>query len=385
MKRNMLKMLTLVGVLGLMFSACNKQNTFTVKGVVSGAEGETLYLENVGVGAITLMDSVKLSSNGEFSFTKARPAYPDFYRFRLEGQLINFPIDSLETLSFVADADNFATSYSVEGSEKAKEVKHITLLQLDANQSIVKARRSLDSKEITDTTYQRIVKEAADKYRQEGLAQIYKDPLSMASYYALFQKVNGLLFFDPYNKEDLRAYAAVATSFDHYYPKSPRSMQLKNLTLRSMKLLRGERAINLDNVKTTEVSYVDIELPDEYNKLIKLSDVAKNKLTLISFTAYQMDWSPGLNMRLGELYTKYHAKGMNVYQVSLDADENFWKNAASNLPWTCVRDAKTVYSQIAVIYNVRQLPALFILDKNGTLVKRVTKLEDLETDVKKYL
>lgn len=385
MKRNMLKMLTLVGVLGLMFSACNKQNTFTVKGVVSGAEGETLYLENVGVGAITLMDSVKLSSNGEFSFTKARPAYPDFYRFRLEGQLINFPIDSLETLSFVADADNFATSYSVEGSEKAKEVKHITLLQLDANQSIVKARRSLDSKEITDTTYQRIVKKAADKYRQEGLAQIYKDPLSMASYYALFQKVNGLLFFDPYNKEDLRAYAAVATSFDHYYPKSPRSMQLKNLTLRSMKLLRGERAINLDNVKTTEVSYVDIELPDEYNKLIKLSDVAKNKLTLISFTAYQMDWSPGLNMRLGELYTKYHAKGMNVYQVSLDADENFWKNAASNLPWTCVRDAKTVYSQIAVIYNVRQLPALFILDKNGTLVKRVTKLEDLETDVKKYL
>jgi len=385
MKRNMLKMLTLVGVLGLMFSACNKQNTFTVKGVVSGAEGETLYLENVGVGAITLMDSVKLSSNGKFSFTKARPAYPDFYRFRLEGQLINFPIDSLETLSFVADAGNFATSYSVEGSEKAKEVKHITLLQLDANQSIVKARRSLDSKEIADTTYQRIVKQAADNYRQEGLAQIYKDPLSMVSYYALFQKVNGLLFFDPYNKEDLRAYAAVATSFDHYYPKSPRSMQLKNLTLRSMKLLRGERAINLDNVKTTEVSYVDIELPNEYNKLIKLSDVAKNKLTLISFTAYQMDWSPGLNMRLGELYTKYHAKGMNVYQVSLDADENFWKNAASNLPWTCVRDAKTVYSQIAVIYNVRQLPALFILDKNGTLVKRVAKLEDLETDVKKYL
>ena len=385
MKRNMLKMLTLVGVLGLMFSACNKQNTFTVKGMVSDAEGETLYLENVGVEVITLMDSVKLSSNGKFSFTKSRPAYPDFYRFRLEGQLINFPIDSLETLSFVADAGNFATSYSVEGTEKAKEVKHITLLQLDANQSIVKARRSLDTKEIADTTYQSIVKKAADKYRQEGLAQIYKDPLSMASYYALFQKVNGLLFFDPYNKEDLRAYAAVATSFDHYYPKSARSIQLKNLTLRSMKLLRGERPITLDNVKTTEVSYVDIELPDEYNKLIKLSDVAKNKLTLINFTAYQMDWSPGLNMRLGELYTKYHAKGMNIYQVSLDADENFWKNAASNLPWSCVRDAKTVYSQIAVIYNVKQLPALFILDKNGTLVKRVSKLEELESDVKKYL
>ena len=71
--------------------------------------------------------------------------------------------------------------------------------------------------------------------------------------------------------------------------------------------------------------------------------------------------------------------------MSLDEDLHFWKNAASNLPWTCVRDPQSVYSSVAALYYVRQLPALFLLDKKGNLVKRIEDLKTLEADVKSVL
>ena len=85
------------------------------------------------------------------------------------------------------------------------------------------------------------------------------------------------------------------------------------------------------------------------------------------------------------LYSKYADKGLKIYQISLDADEHFWKNAASNLPWTCVRDPETVYSQAAALYNVKQLPALFLLDKNGNVVKREDYPHKMENDIKAAL
>ena len=90
-------------------------------------------------------------------------------------------------------------------------------------------------------------------------------------------------------------------------------------------------------------------------------------------------------MALGELYTQYHSQGLDIYQVSLDSDAHFWKNAASNLPWVAVRDPQSVYSPIAGLYNVKQLPAIFILDRKGNLVKRVDDVKNLAADVKAVL
>lgn len=130
---------------------------------------------------------------------------------------------------------------------------------------------------------------------------------------------------------------------------------------------------------------MDVELPDVHGTPVKLSEVAQGYPTIVNFTAYQTEWSPSLNMELGSLYTKYSQRGLRIYQISLDADLHFWQNAASNLPWDCVRDPQTVYSEVAALYNVKQLPALFLLDKQGNLVKRVDDLLKLEEETKKIL
>ena len=385
MKQISTRLLTVLGLCMFFLSACNNSSDFTVKGVVAGADGQLMYLENVGISNVVTLDSIKLAPGGKFKFTEKRPEYPDFYRLRLNNQLINFAVDSTETISFVADAGTFATSYSVEGSENSKAIKAITLAQLDANQAISRLRKEYEDKMISDTTYRMKVLAAADAYKEVAQKYIYSAPMSTAAYFALFQQIDGLLFFDLYDRKDVKAYGAVATSYNHTYPESPRSKHLYNLTLQYMKVLRAQRPVDYSNVETKEISFLDIELPDVRGEVVKLSTVAPGKVVLINFTAYQTEWSPALNMALGELYTKYHGQGLEIYQVSLDSDFHFWRNGASNLPWVTVHDPQSVYSQVAGLYNVKQLPALFILDRKGNLVKRVEDVKKLEADVKAVL
>ena len=385
MKQISTRLLTVLGLCMFFFSACNNSSDFIVKGVVAGADGQLMYLENVGISNVVTLDSIKLAPGGKFKFTEKRPEYPDFYRLRLNNQLINFAVDSTETISFVADAGTFATSYSVEGSENSKAIKAITLAQLDANQAISRLRKEYEDKMISDTTYRMKVLAAADAYKEVARKYIYSAPMSTAAYFALFQQIDGLLFFDLYDRKDVKAYGAVATSYNHTYPESPRSKHLYNLTLQSMKVLRAQRPVDYSNVETKEISVLDIELPDVRGEVVKLSTVAPGKVVLINFTAYQTEWSPALNMALGELYTKYHDQELEIYQVSLDSDFHFWRNGASNLPWVTVHDPQSVYSQVAGLYNVKQLPALFILDRKGNLVKRVEDVKKLEADVKAVL
>ena len=366
---------------------CQKSNKFTVKGVVASAGGQTLYLENTGLSSIILLDSVKLKPNGKFSFSKPRPQYPDFFRLRLKNQQqpIHFSIDSTETIIFTADAHNFATSYTVEGSENSKAFKEITLAQLDANQELQKLRSSYGMNLIPDSTFQENADKATNTYKEIAKKYIYGAPMSTAAYFALFQKIDGIIVFDLYNRVDTKAYGAVATSYKTYFPESPRAKQLENLALQSLKVTRGERQRTLNLPETKVIDYVDIDLPNINGNNIKLSDIADGKATLINFTAYQTEWSPAFNIKLNDLYEKYKTRGFEIYQISLDSDVHFWKNAATNIPWVSVHDPLSIYSSIAAMYNVRQLPALFLLNNKGIMVKRIESIDSIENDIKAAL
>ena len=68
----------------------------------------------------------------------------------------------------------------------------------------------------------------------------------------------------------------------------------------------------------------------------RLSDL-KDNVVLVDFTVYNHVQAAAHNLALRELYNKYHDKGLEIYQISLDTDEHFWKTSADNLPWICVR------------------------------------------------
>ena len=64
------------------FSACSKQK-FHVNGAITDAKDSILYFENISLKGPVIVDSVKLSSDGTFSFSDDSPHAPEFYRLRI--------------------------------------------------------------------------------------------------------------------------------------------------------------------------------------------------------------------------------------------------------------------------------------------------------------
>ena len=135
MKKNVYFLLALL-LIGL--SACDNAPKFKVQGEINGAEDKMLYLEASGLDGIVALDSAKLGSSGSFSFAQKRPESPEFYRLRLDNKVINFAVDSTETVSVKAEINDFATAYRIEGSENNLKIKELVLLQADLQKNVDK-------------------------------------------------------------------------------------------------------------------------------------------------------------------------------------------------------------------------------------------------------
>ncbi|MDR1632498.1 MAG: AhpC/TSA family protein [Dysgonamonadaceae bacterium] len=372
-------------ILGIcMFASCTKNNKFTIEGNVKDGSGKTLYLENVTTSSVVVLDSVELGDNGSFRFKRPRPQAPDFYRLRLKHQFINLSVDSTETIKIQPDTLNFARNYTVEGSFECSKIKELTFLQLATNEAYNQLQKQYESKTISLDEYIVGIKEIMDAYKKEATNYIMTNPASASAYFALFQQINGLLIFDPYDKQDSRMYGAVANNWNMNYPDALRTKHLVGLFTNSLIVLRQEQNKAVPQELDSK-QFFDISLPSIQDNEIRLSEVGAGKVVLLDFTAYESQNSPLHNMDLLKIYRKYESQGFAIYQVSLDRDRHFWKNAAVNLPWICVIDPQSVYSEIAKKYNVSNLPAGFIFDKHGDIVSRIDNYGDLEKLVVSHL
>lgn len=372
----------------LFFVSCSEKNQFTIEGTVDAGSGKTLYLENVGTNSVYLIDSVKISDSGAFKFQRENTSLaPDFYRLRLNNQFINLVVDSTETLFIAADTLHFAKEYTINGSEENKNIKELTLLQARIYSRYHGLAKQFENKQLSTDQYLEAVSKLTAEYKEKASPYIYENPGSSSAYFALFQQVDNMLIFDPYDSADLRLFGAVANVWNSNYPDAPRTKHLVDMYTRFMAISRGQNQepINWEAYEKASLEIFDFALNDYNGKEIKLSDVSLGKTLLLDFTAYQMPESPAHNILLAEIYEKYKNQGFEIMQVSLDSDEHFWKNAAYNLPWICVRDPRSVYSEVALKYNVREIPCSFILTKEGEIAKRIEDYTKLEKDVAAFL
>jgi peroxiredoxin/PBP1b-binding outer membrane lipoprotein LpoB len=376
MNKNSIKKIAFFLLSACVFTSCTN-NKFTIEGNIKDSFGKTLYLENITTSSVVVVDSADLGNGGSFRFKKPKPQAPDFYRLRLKHQFINLSVDSTETIKVQSDTLNFARDYTVEGSYECTKIKELTFLQLATNEAYNQLQKQYDSKAISVDEYIAKVKEIIDIYKKKATEYITSNPASAAAYLALFQQINGMLIFDPYDKQDAKMYGAVANNWNLNYPDALRTRHLVNLFKNSLLVLRQEQnAAMPDEVDSKQ--FFDISLPSIQDNEIRLSEVGAGKVVLLDFTAYESQNSPQHNMDLLKIYWKYEPQGFMIYQVSLDRDKHFWKNAAVNLPWTCVIDPQSIYSAIAKKYNVSNLPTGFLFGKNGEIASRIDNYGDLE-------
>ena len=383
-----MKKVTFAALAALTITACSSGPKFQVNGDVSGADGKMLYLEASGLEGIVPLDSVKLKGEGTFSFKQPRPESPEFYRLRIDDKIINFSVDSIETIQIRAPYVDFSTTYTVEGSENSNKIKELTLKQIRLQKEVDNLLASLRSNGIGHDVFEDSLATLLNKYKEYvKVNYIFAAPNTAAAYFALFQKLNNYLIFDPlYNKDYLKCFAAVATSLNNAFPHAVRSKNLYNIVIKGMKNTRQPqtKALEIPQDKIVETGIIDIALRDVKGNVRKLTDL-KGKVVLLDFSVFQSPAGAPHNLMLRELYNEYAKQGLEIYQVSLDADEHYWKTAADNLPWVCVRDGNGVYSTNVAVYNVRQVPSIFLINRNNELKLRGEDIKDLEAAVKSLL
>ena len=368
----------------LSMTACSDKK-FHVEGTVDNAKDQVLYFEHVDISDITVLDSVKLDADGAFAFSGDSPEAPEFYRLRISDQIINVAIDSTETVTVKAQYPQMASQYEVSGSEDCQKIKELALRQQALYREALAISQS-DQLNV-DQTNDSILALVA-RYKEEVKAQyIFPEPSKSYAYFALFQTLGNTLIFNPRtDKEDIKVFAAVATSWDTFWPNAERGANLHNIALEGMKNVRLREAANsktIDPSIISEAGIIDIAMPDNHGTVRRLTDL-KGSVVLLDFHVFAMQESPARILMLRELYNKYHAQGFEIYQVSLDEDEHFWKQQTAALPWISVRDEENQAHTLR-LYNVQSVPDFFLIDRGNNLVSRGDDTKDIEQAIKKLL
>ena len=378
-----------MGVAVLSLGSCTEKK-FNINGTITQAKDSVLYLENMSLNGPKAVDSVKLDENGNFEFKQKAPDAPEFYRLRIANQMVNLAVDSTESITVKAAYPTMSANYEVSGSEECAKIRDLAYMQLALQRQVTAIANSpaLGVEAVEDS-----VTKVLEVYKNKvKLNYIFKEPMKAYSYYALFQTIvlgnaNILIFNPRSSKDDVKVFAAVATSWDTYFPKAERGLNLHNIAIEGMKNVRiaennARQTISADKVKVAGV--IDIALTDNHGRVRKLTDL-KGKVVLLDFQAFAAEGSLKRIMMMREIYNKYHDRGFEIYQVSFDPEEHFWKTKTAALPWVSVWDENGTRSAVLAQYNVQTLPTFFLIDRNNTLQKRDAQIKDLDAEIQALL
>ena len=136
----------------------------------------------------------------------------------------------------------------------------------------------------------------------------------------------------------------------------------------------------------------DFTAPTPDGKEITLSKV-KGKVTIIDFWAAWCGPCRKENPNVVKVYEKYHDKGLEIIGISLDGNprqkdaKQEWLNAIEKdgLTWHHVSNLNYFNGPVAKKYNIRSIPATFILDSEGKIIAKNLRGPALEKKISELL
>ncbi len=367
--KNLLLLFTILAV----FSSC-KDNKYTVSGNFENAAGQTIVLERLNLASTVVIDSMKIEKDGSFKFSAEKLTEPTFFQLTVKpNKSLVLMIDSTEKVIVKADVKQFDSSVRISQSEGSKELYKLNSKAAELQKSIQSKLTSIEKLSKEDNLQieqlQKQIGEEIDQYKSYVHTYVFENPRSFVCYYALFQNILNFPVFDVMDQKDQVSFATLATSLNMIYPESERVKHLYSYVLEAKAKIKQQQAsINLIN-NATQVDILEIEENDINGNKVKLSDL-RGKIVLLSFWAAWDEASRKENRNLLRVYNKYHAKGFEIFQVSLDKSKVLWESAIKNdnLPWINVSDLQYTSSYWARLYNISKIPSNYLISKNGELI-----------------
>ena len=342
-----------MGILAAATLGACQSSKVKISGRLVGADARQVYIEQLSAGGkAPLIDSVSLDDAGN-------------YRFELK----NVP------------AGSFARNYTVEGNEESSLLREFNLAYVEGAEKLNDIAAAYARNGQSEEELKRLAKAYSDEYlriKRAQLAFIVEHKASIAAVYALSQRLPGDRYL--FNGQgDAVYYRTVADALEERYPQSPYLASLH------AEISRLDALQNL-SATVSEAGFPDLEIADMYGKKVRLSSLEGN-VVLIDFWSPSLGNSNALNADLKQLYEKYHDSGFEVYQVAVETSKPMWINTVQeqSLPWISVCDLRGEASPALTIYNVRKLPANYLIDRKGDIVAKDLYGTSLEQQLEKLL
>jgi peroxiredoxin len=129
----------------------------------------------------------------------------------------------------------------------------------------------------------------------------------------------------------------------------------------------------------------DFSIPDTSGNIVKLEDF-KGKYVLIDFWASWCAPCRAANPLLVEAYQRFSNKNFTIVGISVDRNEENWKNAivADRLPWVNISNLEG-WDAVSEDYAVEAIPQNFLLDTAGIIIDKNLEPEQLIDKLDKIL
>lgn len=383
MKSKMKKIFLFVSAAAL-FASCSKtgDNEYIISGTIEGVDGKNVILERQDgdvPGKFVGVDSVKVE-NGKFEI-KGTATEPSMHTLRIDSKegLVDFILEEGE-IKVAVDKDTIAktkVSGTFNNDELTKFKDDLKVIQKDVqNKSMAfqqaNTQKMTQAQQTKDTA---VINQLMNDYKK------IQEPLN--NKYTNYAENNPKSFLSVLITESL---------FNFPEPDFAKIKKIYNSLTSELKNTKPGKSIKekLDNLDAVEIGKVapDFTAPNPEGKNVSLKQ-SLGKVTIIDFWASWCAPCRQENPNVVALYNEFHDKGLNIIGVSLDQEDGAakWKDAivADKLTWTHVSNLKFWQDPIAKKYNVRSIPATFILDASGKIVAKDLRGEELKAKVKELL
>lgn len=350
-------------------TSCSNKDGVTIKVNVVSQDQNMLYFSRLDFKQTVVLDSVKISAGESTKKFKVKQGVePTFYSIGIrsggaitllaeQGEVINVKFDSKAMLDYTVTGSIGSSKVQTLAVEFAKSKIKVDELRA----KYVKSESELEKARIEDEFEQTL------KMQKEfNLKFIKENPMSKANVMAIYQKYNDNLFV--FNtSEDLLTLKTVASAWRALYPESEYTKGMVDEIKRIEKAIRDTQLKEL--ISQSEITIPELEIPNKNGLKVKLSSL-KGKVVLLDFWLSGNTNSLLDNRELLEIYKQYEGRGFEIYQVALDANRDEWISAveSANLPWISVCEGDVNGSQAAMLYNIQQIPANYLIGKNHEII-----------------
>ena len=356
--------------------ACKKDG-YQITGLAKGVEnGKKVYLETQSeAGPVTLDTAVvesekfkfdgKLKEGVELAFVRIETLNGSVPMILEDGDIsVEFNKDTIQKSKISGTKNN--DKFQSYNNESQVIYKKMMKFQEENQQKMMTAQQTQDT-----TTVNALMKEFnkfQDDMNDQSKKFIEKNPDAFISALLL----ENFLMRSYLTPEEVKG----------YYEKLDKSI----LDTKSGKNIKKM----LDAMTSVEIGSVapDFSAPSPDGKMISLKE-SMGKVTLIDFWASWCGPCRKENPNVVAMYNELHDKGLNIIGVSLDkeGDAEKWKEAIAKdgLTWNQISNLKFWKEPIAEQYNVKSIPATFLLDASGKIVAKDLRGEELKAKVKELL